>query len=313
MGRHAAGGFPEAARRHELVRRMLETRTLGRALLALWTLAAAGCGTAGETRPGGDPPSEGETRSAAPHVELVFLDVGQADATLVRSPEGRIALIDAGRRDPTALIRAAGVERIDLLVATHPHADHIGGAEAVLTAFPVGAYMDNAQTHTTATYLDLMRTLRDRTDIVYLEAVPRTVTLGSVTLEVLPLLPVEGTDHNDRSVALVVRFGSFTAFLSGDSEREALTHYLERGAVPRATVLKAPHHGSRNGFTMDFLQVTRPSIVVIPLGANDYGHPHPEALEAYASVARHVYRTDQHGTVRVYGYEDGRYRVRTER
>ena len=288
-------------------------RTPGRVILVLWALFTAGCGTATETRPGGEAPAEAEARPTAPRVELVFLDVGQGDATLVRSPEGRTALIDAGRRDPTALIRAAGVEEIDLLVATHPHADHIGGVEAVLAAFPVGAYMDNAQPHTTATYLDLMRTLRDRTDIVYLEAVPRTITLGSVTIEVLPLPPVDGTEHNDRSVALIVRFGSFTAFFSGDSERGALTHFLEEGVVPRATVLKAPHHGSRNGFTMDFLKVARPSIVVIPLGENDYGHPHPEALAAYASVARHTYRTDEHGTVSVFGYDDGRYLVRTER
>lgn len=292
---------------------MLGIRRSSRAVLALWAFFGAGCGTAAETGSGGAAPAEVEARRTDPAVELVFLDVGQGDATLVRSPEGRTALIDAGRRDPTALIRAAGVERIDLLVATHPHADHIGGVEAVLAEFPVGAYMDNAQPHTTATYLDLMRTLRVRTDITYLEAVPRTIALGSVTLEVLPLPPVDGTEHNDRSVALVVRFGSFTAFLSGDSERGALSHFLKQGAVPRTTVLKAPHHGSRNGFTMDFLQVARPFIVVIPLGANDYGHPHPEALEAYASVAQNIYRTDEHGTVSVYGYEDGRYLIRTER
>jgi competence protein ComEC len=231
----------------------------------------------------------------------------------VRSPEGRTALIDAGRRDPTAQLRAAGVERLDLVVATHPHADHIGGMEAVLGAFPVGAYMDNAQTHTTATYLNLMRVLDERTDITYLEAVPRTISLGSVTLEVLPLPPPDEVSHNDRSLGLMLRFGSFTAFLSGDSERRQLTYFLEHGAIPPLTVLKAPHHGSRNGFTMDFLRVTRPDIVVIPLGANNYGHPHPEALDAYGSVAREIYRTDRDGQVTVWGYADGRYAVRTER
>jgi competence protein ComEC len=282
-------------------------------LLAAWALACVACGPPGETRVPGDAAGGAGVVAPARHVEIVFLDVGQGDATLVRSPEGRTALIDAGRHDPTDLIRAAGVTRLDLVVATHPHADHIGGIEAVLAAFSVGAYMDNAQTHTTATYSSLLRTLRDRTDITYLEAVPRTVTLGSVALEVLPLPPPDDVAHNDRSVGLVLRFGGFTAFLSGDSERRQLTYFLEHGVVPRSTVLKAPHHGSRNGFTMDFLQAARPSVVVIPLGTNSYGHPHREALDAYRSVARHIYRTDLHGTVTVLGYEDGRYLVRTER
>ncbi|MEX2465335.1 MAG: ComEC/Rec2 family competence protein [Gemmatimonadota bacterium] len=280
-----------------------------RALTVFGMLACLACGAPGQGGTG----SSDTLIDTAQQVELIFLDVGQGDATLIRTPEGRTALIDAGRSDPTPQLRAAGIERIDLVVASHPHADHIGGIEAVLAAFPVGAYMDNGQTHTTATYLSLMRTLRARPDISYLEAVPRTITLGSVTLEVLPLPPPDEVDHNDRSIGLVLRFGRFTAFLSGDSERRQLAHFLEHGAVPASTVLKAPHHGSRNGFTMAFLQAARPQVVVIPLGTNSYGHPHQEALEAYGAVARNVYRTDLHGAVSVLGYEDGRYVVSTER
>ena len=291
-------------------------RSMGRVALIFWLAAiAAGSGTAearagGQARAASTPPDSLHTES---RVELIFLDVGQGDAVLVRSPEGRTALVDAGCCDPTAQLMAVGVDRLDLVVATHPHADHIGGMEAVLGAFPVGAYMDNAQTHTTATYLNLMRALAERTDITYLEAVPRTIALGSVTLEVLPLPPPDELSHNDRSVGLVLRFGRFTAFLSGDSERRQLTYFLEHGAIPPLTVLKAPHHGSLNGFTMDFLRVTGPDVVVIPLGPNSYGHPHPEALDAYGSVAREVYRTDRDGQVTVSGYADGRYVVRTGR
>ncbi|MEX2472842.1 MAG: MBL fold metallo-hydrolase [Gemmatimonadota bacterium] len=282
---------------------------MGRGLASsLLLLAALACGAPGDPAPGA---GSGRARGgpARPAVEVTFLDVGQGDATLIRTSEGRTALIDAGPGDPTAQLRDLGVERLDLVIATHPHADHIGGMEAVLAAFPVGSYMDSGKPHSTETYLGLLRALRDRPDIPYLEAVPRSLTLGSATLEVLPLPPANQVDHNDRSVGVVVRFGQFAAFLSGDSERPLLSHFLDHDVVPDVTLLKAAHHGSRDGFTDDFLNTARPEVVVISLGANGYGHPHRESLAAYAAVAREVYRTDVVGTVTIVGYQDGSYMV----
>ena len=145
-------------------------------------------------------------------VRVTFLDVGQADAILIRSPEGQTALVDAGRSSPVTSLRALGVNEIDLLVATHPHADHIGGMADVINSFPVRFYMDNGQTHTTSTYQGLASTLQQRTDITYLIAEPRSISLGSVEIEVLPLLPIASTDFNNRSVGLVVKYGDFVAF-----------------------------------------------------------------------------------------------------
>ena len=156
-------------------------------------------------------------------VQVVFLNVGQGDAILVRAPEGQSALIDAGPAAPLEALRELGVTQIDLLVATHPHADHIGGMVDVLNTIPVRFYMDNGEPYTTATYVELVRTLERRTDITYLAAEPRMISLGSVELEVLPLLPSGSVDHNDRSVGLVISFGAFRAFLSGDSEGRELS------------------------------------------------------------------------------------------
>lgn len=244
-------------------------------------------------------------------VEITFLDVGQGDAVVVRSPEGRTAMIDAGRGTPLRYLTRMGIEEIDVLVATHPHADHIGGMDDVLTARPVRAFMDNGQTHTTATYLRLMGILRRLSDITYLEAVPRTISLGAVTLEVLPLPPPD-VAHNNRSVGLVLRHGEFAAFLSGDSEERELDHWLEAGAVPDVTLLKAPHHGSVNGFTPRFLEAARPEVVVVSVGAgNPYRHPRPEAMSAFGSIAEVVLRTDLDGHVTVLGFPDGRYEILT--
>jgi competence protein ComEC len=245
-------------------------------------------------------------------LRITFLDVGQGDAVLIRAAEGQTALIDAGPgRDIVLLLQALGVEQVDLLVASHPHADHIGGMLGVLNVFPVSFFMDNGQPYTTATYRGLMSALEARTDITYLEATPRTLSLGSAEIEVLPLPPYE-TDVNNRSVGLVVRYGEFAAFLSGDSEAAELTYFVTAGLVPDVTLLKAPHHGADNGFTAEFLRAARPEVVTISVGDNSYGHPGFRALSAYSSAASEIHRTDQEGTLTVAAFADGRYEVSGE-
>lgn len=240
-------------------------------------------------------------------LRVTFLDVGQGDAVLIQAPEGQTALVDASSGNIVPLLQGIGVEGIDLLVATHPHADHIGGMVAVIESMPVRFYMDNGQPHTTVTYRRLLAALAARPEIGYLEAVPRKISLGSTEIEVLPLLPVATTDFNNRSVALVVRFGSFRAFLSGDSEVPQLTHLVGQGVVPSVTLLKAPHHGADNGFTWAFLEAARPEVVVVSVGRNTYGHPMPSALQAYAGVGATVLRTDLEGHVAILGYRHGAY------
>jgi beta-lactamase superfamily II metal-dependent hydrolase len=280
--------------------------------LRAWVAAALGAillpGHVGAQRPGAAPPAALD-RSGAPSVQITFLDVGQGDAVFVRTPEGRTALIDAGRSSPLRFLQQMSVDSLDLVVASHPHADHIGGLVDVLTARPVRFYMDNGVSHTTATYARLMETLERLEQVTYLQATPRTITLGSVELQVLPM-PDSGDDINDRSVGLVLRFGAFSAFFSGDSERAELDFWAEGGLVPDVTLLKAPHHGSVNGFTPAFLRAARPELVVVSVGAdNTYGHPRPEAMTAYAAVPARILRTDRDGHVTVLGYADGSWRV----
>jgi beta-lactamase superfamily II metal-dependent hydrolase len=239
-------------------------------------------------------------------VEVVFLDVGQGDAIIVRSPEGTVALIDAGP-DGEILnhLRQHDVSAIDIVIASHAHSDHIGGMEQVISSLPVRYYMDNGLPHTTATYMSLMETLA-AADITYLEAKDRHVTLGTVDLKMLPV-PGEG-DQNNNSVGVLVQYGDFKALLTGDSELEELSI-----GVPDVTVLKAPHHGSRTGVTPGWLSATKPEVVVVSCGRdNPYGHPHLWALRYYQAVAEHVYRTDLDGEITILGARDGTYSVKTE-
>jgi competence protein ComEC len=242
---------------------------------------------------------------------LVFLDVGQGDAIIIQSPEGKVALVDAGPGDGIAEdLRRHGIDSIDVAIATHPHADHIGGMAQVIRSMPVRYYMDNGVPHTTRTYRELMDELR-RSDITYLEASARNLELGSVTLRVIPPPVAEG--HNDRSIGLVVEFGPFRALMTGDSEVGELNHFLSLG-MPDVDVLKAAHHGARDAVSPAWLSATKPEVVVISCGRdNRYGHPDPWALRYYETVARDVFRTDLDGEVIVTIGPDGEYAVVTGR
>lgn len=248
-----------------------------------------------------------------PSLTVTFLDVGQGDAVLIQAPGGHTALIDAGESDRSDQLRARGVRQIDLLVASHPHDDHIGGLDEIVEQFPVRAYLDNGMPYETQAYGRLVNAVDAQPSITYLAAEPRTIHLGDVAVEVLATHPAP-RHANDASVALLVRYGEFSVLLTGDAETGALDYLVETGAVPDITVLKASHHGSDNGFTEELLTAARPEVVVISVGArNAYGHPGELALAAYYAAASEVYRTDLDGSVTVRGFGNGRYRIVTQR
>lgn len=244
-------------------------------------------------------------------VRVLFLDVGQGDAALIITPEGKTALIDAGPAEAGVARRLAelGIDTLDLVVASHAHADHIGGMESVLRTLPVRAYLDNATPHTTATYRRLAHTIKSL-HLMYLAPIARTIQLGSVPLRVLPPLP-RATTQNNRSVGILLEFGEFRALFAGDAQEDALRHFLTLG-VSEVTVLKAAHHGARNGLTSGWIARTRPRIVVLSVGAgNFYGHPDPRALAYYSALGARIYRTDRDGTIVIRGGRDGSYEVET--
>jgi competence protein ComEC len=287
-----------------------------RPALPLLLALLAGCPEPGARAPRqqGAPPSATAAADSAPPLELRFLEVGQGDAVLFRSA-GRVALVDAGPSDRVAeRLRALGVDTVHLFVASHNHSDHIGGADAVLKAFRVRNYLDNGHPATTAIQKRVLGLVEEE-GATYLEASPRTITLGDAKVRIVPAPPeVGGDEQNNRSVVVLLERGAFHALLSGDSEEEEIEGLLASpGALPDVDVLKAAHHGSRNGVTEPWLARLRPEVVVISAGeGNSYGHPHREALARYCTGGRRVFRTDLHGEVVVTVDVRGRYTVRTE-
>lgn len=250
---------------------------------------------------------------AADALEVHFIDAGQADAVLIRTDAGDAALYDGGLDDGRALgyLERIGVEHINVLIASHDHADHIGGFPAIIERYEPPYYMDNGIEHTTRTYERVLDALEEA-DTQLLEAEARTLSLGDVELRIVPPPAEPDRGHNNNSVGVIVEYGAFRASLTGDAEPELFEWWREnhRDAFPDVHVHKASHHGSVNGDDETSMEMLQPETVVVSCGAgNRYGHPHDEALALYAARGADVYRTDQHGTVRVEANPDGTYEI----
>jgi competence protein ComEC len=268
------------------------------------------------TEPSAEPAPATEPAPAGTLV-VHFLDVGQGDATLLIHPEVTL-LIDTGRfdrRDVVPLLSARGVERIDLLVVTHPHADHIGQFDRVLAAIEVEEVWWSGSTTTSATFGRALAAL-EASDARYEE--PRagaTTQLGPLTIDVLAPGSSDGlTALNDASIALRITFGSFSLVITGDAEARSEQRMLRR--VPErlpARILRLGHHGSSTSTTAGFLAAVAPDVAIYSAGSgNPYGHPHVETVARVAAAGIPLYGTDVHGTITV--ITDGvTYEVRTQR
>lgn len=250
-------------------------------------------------------------------LRIKFLDVGQADAILIQL--GRKAvLVDASRGDDIVrYLEEEGVDSLVAAVASHNHADHIGGMDAVLDSWPVAGYYSNGHPPVTETDADVAAWLRERkTPVPSPPWAP--IQLGDVRITVWTPPPFDPAGlsaadiENNSSLGVLVERGSFKALLTGDSQAEELSAWLTHRKVPDVDVLKAAHHGSRNGVIPGWLHATRPEVVVISVGAtNSYGHPEAAALRYYRTGHRAVLRTDQDGTVTVAVDSVGHYRLST--
>jgi competence protein ComEC len=242
-------------------------------------------------------------------LKIVFIDVGQGDSTLVVLPNGKAMLIDGGERDQSqavlSTLQAHGVFRLDAVVATHPHADHIGGLIGVMGSVDVGQVIDSGQVHTTKTFEDYVDAIESRSIPLVPVRDGDTIDLDpSVSMTVLSPdggLPVgadEEEDFNENSVVIRLDYGEFSAIFPGDIGQETEARLYGDKDVD-VDVISAAHHGSRYSSTSPYLQAVTPEVVVIHVGeGNRYGHPHQEALQRIDLAGPlHVFRTDLDGTI----------------
>ncbi len=254
-------------------------------------------------------------RDRSAQLVLHFLDVGQGDAVVLRTPDQawllidggpRVAGHDAGRRVVLPFLRRQGVQKLSAVVVSHGDTDHLGGIPAIVSELAPGLVLDPGQPLGSKLYLEYLETL-DRVGSEW-----RAVRAGDVLqFDSVTMMVLHPSSHwinqklepNDNSVVLRVIHGCFTALLAGDIGWPAESLLL--ASVGEADLLKVGHHGSAGGTTDAWLGAVKPRAAVISVGSNGYGHPAPATLGRLESRGVAVYRTDRGGTVTV--RSSGRY------
>jgi len=232
---------------------------------------------------------------------ITFLDVGQGDSIFIAN-NGMTMLIDAGEQeyadDIIRYIRRYGYSRIDVLVATHAHADHIGGMVDVIGRFDIGSIlMPNVQ-HNTQTFERTLDAILAKNISVYSPTPGDTFEIGAAKVTVLAPFRLSRNDINNSSIVLKVEYGDHAFIFTGDTEAAAEAEILAAGFDISANVLKVSHHGSHSSTTESFLLAVSPEIAVISVASdNSYGHPHRAVLDRLNRIGATIYRTSTHGNI----------------
>lgn len=260
-------------------------------------------------------------------LQVHMLDVGQGDSILIIAPGGKTVLVDAGTPGSGKVVLDAmkryGVQQIDLMVATHAHADHIGGADEVIRGTKVVSVLDSQVPNTTKNYEDFLKAIKER-GAKYIGAQPgqKFDVGGGAQLTVLaPIQPFFTKDQlrsganepNANSVVTRLDYGDFSMILTGDAEAETEARIMKNGANIKAKVLKVGHHGSKYASSEEFLRAGGFEAAIISDGEdNRYGHPSQEALDRLKAAGIKIYRTDLQGEITITTRGRG-YQIQTAR
>lgn len=249
------------------------------------------------------PTNQNETGkdSALGDLTIRYLDVAQGDSALVELPDGKTMLVDAGEASASQIVldalAAAKVDRIDYLVASHPHADHIGGMEAVLETIEVGEVWAPDAPDATDTYTGFLDAVENKGLSIDKAVAGAEIVNSSEGYEVSILGPQDGvnsSDMNDYSSIIKVEYGDTSFLFTGDASADDIVD-AKPGHVD---VLKAAHHGSETGTDTATLEETTPEYIVISYAeGNSYGHPDQSVLDAISDTTAKTYSTAANGTI----------------
>ncbi len=233
-------------------------------------------------------------------LEVHFIDVGQGDSIFIRTPDGKTALIDGGpgRSGVLAYLQAHGVTALDVVVATHPHEDHIGGLIAVMDSLPVGGIWTSGASHTTLTYERFLDVIAARRIPYHEVQTAGEIALGDMTFEVL-YGATNAKKLNNTSLVLRLEYGHTSFLFTGDAEVSIEKILLNTSsALLPSTVLKIGHHGSSTSSSRAFIEAVHPQIAIYSAGkGNRYGHPDSTTLKTFASLSIPVYGTAKMGSI----------------
>lgn len=241
------------------------------------------------------------TRDWANNIAYVhYIDVGQGDSTLIEAKDINV-LIDAGERNSGVLeyLKEQGITKIDYVIATHPHSDHIGGMVDIINNFEIKNFLMPKAVHTTKTFENMIEALENSVDtIVTIPNIGDTFGNGDLVFTVLSPEDKEYDNLNNYSIALKLDAKDSVFIFTGDNEIQSEEEILNTNINIDADVLKLAHHGSSTSSSQVFLDSISPDYVIISCGKdNTYGHPHKEIMERINKMKSTIYRTDKDGTI----------------
>ena len=254
----------------------------------------------------------------AESVRIQVVDVGQADGIVIRTPsKNNWIVIDASTSKKLSdYLVDMGVNKLDIAVVTHRHFDHQVGMDEVLNKIPTDLFVGVMEDCPGRTSDDKVRkAVTDNSVTTHtLTNTPQTLSIDGIKFTILPLPARSDCPEHENLNSIVVRmdYDEFSMLFTGDAEEDELDWLVENHSdLLDVDVLKASHHGSNNGVTDEFLSAVSPERVVISAGVNaKYKHPMPEAVENYLNATNdRAYCTNRHGTVRVYGFNNGNARI----
>lgn len=245
--------------------------------------------------------SNSQTTSVNGQLKVHYINVGQGDSELIQE-NGQNMLIDTGTNASTdsliSYLQAQKIKKIDYLILTHPHEDHIGGADAVIKNFDIGTIYMNQKSTNTKTYKDVISAISEKGLKVSTPILGTTFKLGDANCIIYgPVNPL-GEDLNTYSIVIKMTFGKNKFLFTGDAQISNEEGMIKNGYDLSADVLKFGHHGSHTSTSQAFLTAVNPKYAVISVGkGNDYGHPHAETMDRLKAKGVTVYRTDESGTI----------------
>ena len=233
-------------------------------------------------------------------LEIHYIDIGQGDSTLIKCGEHAM-LIDAGENDCGTQIQnylnSQNVTKLDYIIGTHPHSDHIGGMDVIIYKFDCDVVMMPDVSNNTKTYRDVISAMKSRN---YVNTAPKpgdTYKLGDAEFTIIaPSRTYD--DYNNDSIGLILKYGDRKFLFTGDAEEEAEADIVKTGIDIDCDVYQVGHHGSRTSSSETLLNAANPAYAVISCAeGNSYGHPHAQTLNEFRYRGIKVYRTDEQGTI----------------